>query len=207
MTKTNKTNKAHCNGCGGSCTSCSSIFDANVAGGKCSSIDANAYAQHTGEKETLDYGFYSNILKKPFERLDDLKKAEYVYNEEQKAKEEKAAAKKADAQKVEEAFKALNAARKAYKENLSQLTTEYSEALTDLKKAYDLGKKDITDKLAEAEDAYSKALKDFTDAHPEGYHITLKDGDFETTISGKGNLESDKSADVYSDIFRLIFGI
>ena len=134
-------------------------------------------------KETLDYGFYSNVLKKPFERLDDLKKAEYVYYEEQKAKEDKAAQKKADAKVVEDAFKALNAARKAYKEDLTALTKEYSEELEHLKKAYELGKKDIHNKLAAAEDAYSKALKEFTSKHDQ-YHVTLRDGDFETTISG-----------------------
>ena len=202
MTKTNKTNKTHCvSGCSGCSGSCSHVDTAKTA---YSNVDG---AQSAYEKTELDYGFYSNILKKPFERLEDLKKAEYVYNEELKAKEAKAAAKKADAQKVEDAFKALNAARKTYKEKLGQLTTEYSETLTELKKAYDLGKKDITSKLAEAEDAYSKALKEFTDAHPEGYHITLKDGDFETTISGKSNLETDKTSDVYSDFFRMIFGI
>lgn len=202
MTKTNKTNKTHCvSGCGNCSGSCSHVDTAKTA---FSNVDG---AQSACEKTELDYGFYSNILKKPFERLEDLKKAEYVYQEELKAKEERAAAKKADAQKVEDAFKALNAARKTYKEKLGQLTTEYSEALTELKKAYDLGKKDITSKLAEAEDAYSKALKEFTDAHPEGYHITLKDGDFETTISGKSNLETDKTSDVYSDFFRMIFGI
>ena len=202
MTKTNKTNKTPCvSGCGGCSGSCSHVDTANIA---FSNVDG---AQSACEKTELDYGFYSNILKKPFERLEDLKKAEYVYQEELKAKEAKAAAKKADAQKVEDAFKALNAARKTYKEKLGQLTTEYSEALTELKKAYDLGKKDITSKLAEAEDAYSKALKEFTDAHPEGYHITLKDGDFETTISGKSTLETDKTSDAYSDFFRMIFGI
>jgi hypothetical protein len=135
-------------------------------------------------KTSVEYGYFSKLLLKPFDSIEELQEAEEAYYAEQKAKVDKAATKKADALKVEDAFKALNAARKTYKEELGQLTTEYSEALTDLKKAYDLGKKDITGKLAEAEEAYSKALKDFTDAHPEGYHITLKDGDFETTISG-----------------------
>jgi uncharacterized protein (DUF342 family) len=162
-------------------------------------------------KETLDYGFYSNVLKKPFERLDDLKKAEYVYYEEQKAKEDKAAQKKADAQKVEEAFKALNAARKTYKAELSQLTEEYSVALTELKETFEFGKKDIHDKLAAAEEAYSKTLKEFTSKYDQ-YHMTLKDGDFETTISGSGNtskLAADlsKSFDPYTDIFKLLFGL
>lgn len=159
-------------------------------------------------KETLDYGFYSNVLKKPFERLDDLKKAEYVYYEELKAKEDKVAQKKADALKVEDAFKALNAARKTYKEELTQLTKEYSEELETLKKAYELGKKDIHDNLAAAEEAYAAELKAFTTAYPEGYHLTLKDGDFETTISGssKTNIKKPTNTGVF-DLFDYLFGI
>ena len=165
--------------------------------------------QNTGEKETLDYGFYSRVLQKPFERLDDLRKAEADYLAEQKAKELKAAAKKADAQKVENAFKALNAARKAYKEDLCQLTKEYSEELEDLKKAYELGKKDISNKLADAEDNFEKAHKEFTAAHPEGYHLTLKDGDFETTISGSKTVDNKVSDEAVNDVlelFNMIFG-
>ena len=152
----------------------------------------------------LGYGFYSNILNKPFERLDDLMKAEEVYFAEQKAKEDKAAQKKADAQKVEDAFKALNAARKVYKEDLTQITKEYAESLEDLKKAYELGKKDITSKLAEAEGTYQTALKEFTDAHPEGYHLTLRDSDFETTISESSN--GTPKANLANDIWNLFFG-
>ena len=180
MTKTNKKCNDNCN---------------------CSHADAKV----CDEKTTLDYGFYSNVLKKPFERLDDLKKAEYVYFEEQKAKEAKVSQKKADAQKVEDAFKALNAARKTYKEELTQLTKEYADALENLKKAFELGKKDIHDALVEAEDNYSKVLKEFTSKYPEGYHLTLKDGDFETTISGSSKIS--KTADPYADIFKMIFGL
>ena len=166
--------------------------------------------QNTGEKETLGYGFYSHVLKKPFERLDDLKKAEEVYFAEQKAKEDKAAQKRSDAKKVEDAFKALNAARKTYKEEFIQLTKEYSEELENLKKAYELGKKDIHNALAAAEENFEKVHKEFTAAHPEGYHLTLKDGDFETTLSGTKTTNTDaaiKSANDIVDLFSRIFGI
>ena len=169
----------------------------------CSHVDA----KQSTEKTVLDYGFYSNVLQKPFERLDDLKKAEYVYYEEQKAKADKAAQKKADAKKVEDAFKALNAARKMYKEDLTQLTKEYSEELENLKKAFDLGKKDIHNKLAAAEEAYSKSLSDFTAAHPEGYHVTLRDGDFETTISHQVETSETDHSDFFDDLFNILFRI
>lgn len=140
------------------------------------------------KKNTNDYAFYSKPLKQVFDSLEELRVAEAKHFAELKAKEAKAAAKKAEAQKVEDAFKALNKARREYKENMTQLTQEYSEALADIKKAFEVGKKDIHDKLAAAEDVYNAALKEFIAAHPEGYHVTLKDGDFETTISGSQHI-------------------
>lgn len=163
------------------------------------------------KKNTNDYAFYSKPLKQVFDTLEELKTAEAKYFNELKAKEAKAAAKKADATKVENAFKALNQARKEYKEDLTQLTQEYSEALANIKKAFEVGKKDIHEKLAAAEDAYNVALKEFIAAHPEGYHVTLKDGDFETTISGSTKTQPVKKVEnknelAMQDLFDLLFG-
>ena len=169
----------------------------------CSPVDAK---QAT---EDANYGYYSKVLKEPFDTLTELTEAEEAYYAKLKAKEAAAYQKKIDAQKVEEAFKALNAARKDFKEELTALTTEYSEELEHLKKAFELGKKDINDKLAAAEDAYSTALKEFTDKY-ENYHMTLKDGDFETTISGSKTTTTEpkkSSANVktLADLFDLMF--
>lgn len=192
MTKTNK----NCN----DCDACNHT-DAKVA-----TMKTDVKETKTFEKSDLGYSFYSNILNKPFKSLSELAAAEAAYLEELKIKEDKATKKKADAQKVEDAFKALNAARKEYKEKLTQLTTEYAESLENLKKAFDLGKKDIQSKLAEAEDTYSKALKEFTEAHPEGYHVTLRDGDFETTISGNIS-KINNHIENYMDIIKWAFGL
>ena len=152
------------------------------------------------------YSYYSRVLQKPFDSLNELTVAEAEYYEAQKAKEDKAAQKKADAQKVEEAFKALNAARKSYKEDITQLTKEYCQSLENLKKAFELGKKDISDKLAEAEDTFDKAQKEFTSKY-ENYHMTLKDGDFETTISKQTSGDTKTSTDFskIADLFDLFF--
>ena len=164
----------------------------------------------TTEKEDVkqSYSYYSRVLEKPFDSLKELCAAEQEYYDKLKAKEAAAAQKKAEAQKVEDAFKALNAARKTYKEALNQLTTEYSEALNDLKKAFELGKKDIHNNLAEAEANFAAAHKEFTAAHPEGYHLTLKDGDFETTISSqvsndtvKTGIDTTRIADIINTLF------
>lgn len=164
----------------------------------------------SARKADCDYGYYSKLLKRPFDSIEELKTAEAAYCAEIKVKEDKAAAKKADAQKVEDAFKALNQARKDYKEKLTQLTEEYSKALTDLKKAFEIGKTDIHAQLAAAEDAYKKALKEFTDKY-DTYHLSLRDGDFETTISGSSKTQDVKEVDPSQvnlfNIFDLFFGL
>ena len=162
----------------------------------------------TTEKETVNYGFYSKVLQKPFDSLSELKAAEDAYYGEQKAKADKAAQKKADAQKVEESLKALNAARKVYKEDLTQLTKEYAESLEDLKKAFELGKKDITSKLAAAEESFDKELKKFADTYGQ-YHFTLKGDDFETTISGGTKTVNEVKKPTttgFFDLFDWVFG-
>jgi predicted nucleic acid-binding Zn-ribbon protein len=162
------------------------------------------YLKMTNKKNHVEFGYYSKLLKEPFDSIEDLKAAEAAYNAKMKAKEDAAAMKKADALKVEDAFKALNAARKTYKENLTQLTKEYAESLDNLKKAFELGKKDIHNQLAEAEEAYQAALKEFADKHPEGYHLTLKDGDFETTVGKQTSENTPVKKPV--DLFDLFFG-
>jgi hypothetical protein len=153
-------------------------------------------------KTNVEYGYYSKLLKEPFDSIEELQEAEKAFYAKQKAKEDVAALKKADAQKVEDAFKALNAARKSYKEDLTQLTKEYAESLENLKKAFELGKKDIHDKLATAEDVYSAALKEFTTKY-DSYHVTLKDGDFETTLSKQTSENTLEKKPI--DIFDLFF--
>ncbi len=161
----------------------------------------------TNQNAEPTYSFYSKVLAKPFDTVEELFAAETAYYDKLREKEDKAAQKKADAKKVEDAFKDLNAARKDYKDNFTQLTKEYSEKLAELKNAYEFGKKDITDKLAKAENAYAAALKEFTRKH-EQYHITLKDGDFETTISSQADVNDAKPTADYSklfDIFDIFF--
>lgn len=148
---------------------------------------------NTEKKTNVGYSYYSRVLEKPFDSIEELTAAEAAHFEKLKAKEDAAAQKRADAKKVEDAFKALNAARKEYREKLTQLTTEYAEALENLKKAFDLGKQDIHNTLAAAEETWEKALKEFTDKYTQ-YHLTLRDGDIETTISGSSTPDNSAAA-------------
>lgn len=157
-----------------------------------------------------DFSYYSKVLKQPFDTLKDLIDAEKVYFDKLKVKEDAAAKKKSDAAKVEEAFKTLNIARKAYKEGLKSLTEHYTVDLQKLKSDFEASKLEIHNLLASAEDAYSTILKAFIDKYPEGYHLTLKDGDFETTISGgatenASTLNKSSAVPELSSIFDWLF--
>lgn len=152
------------------------------------------------KKSDRDYSYYSRVLKEPFDSIEELKAAEEAYYARLSAKEDKAAQKKADAKKVEDAFVHLNSMRKAYKDELTLITTEYAQSLSQLREDFDKRRQTLASKLARAEEAYSAELKAFTSKYPEGFHLTLKDGDFETTISG-GN-EVDSKAINLTDIFN-----
>lgn len=156
------------------------------------------------KKITNDYAFYSRVLNKAFDSVEELKEAEAAFKAEQKAKEDKAAAKKAEAQKVEVAYKELNAARKAYKEDLLAMTEAYQKALATLKADFESDKEKVQKVLADAEAKYAAALKEFTDKH-DNYHMTLKDGDFETTISSNRKATK-KEVGSMQDIIDLLFG-
>jgi seryl-tRNA synthetase len=160
-------------------------------------------------KKEQNYMYYSKVLNAPFESLDALRAAEDEHYAKLKAKEDKAAEKKADASAVEEAFKALNAARKTYKEDINELTKVYSQGLADLKEKFESSRKAIKENLAKAEDNYSKSLKAFIAKYPEGYHLTLKDGDFETTISGQSSGSNKATVKTGAakpvDLFDLLF--
>ena len=167
------------------------------------------------ENTTRHYSYYSRVLQKPFDSITELDKAETAYYNELRAKENKAATKKADAAKVEVAFKAMNQARRDYKENILKLTDLYQQELKNLKDNFESEKNRIKSALADSENAYSSALKAFTDKYPEGYHLTLKDGDFETTMSGTSTEASTTSSkttsgkkvdDSFNEIFKLLFG-
>jgi predicted O-linked N-acetylglucosamine transferase (SPINDLY family) len=151
------------------------------------------------------YGFYSRVLNKPFDSVAELQAAEDAYYEEIRAKEAMVDTKAADTRKVEEAFKALNAARKTYRENLEQLTDEYSEALANLKKVFETGRADQRSILVEAETNYSNALKEFTAKYPN-FTITLTDGDTKTTISNHAKASGAKKSDTaLLNLFDLLF--
>lgn len=121
--------------------------------------------------------YYSEVLDKVFETEKELKDAEKADAEEKAKKEEAKALVKKESSEVEDAFKTRNAARHAYNEKLVEARKTYNEALRKAKDEFEASLKESTEALEKAEADFDTRLKAFQKAHPEGYHITLKDGD------------------------------
>ena len=126
--------------------------------------------------------FYSEKLKKLFDTEKDLVAAEKVVDEENEKKKLASEQKKEEANKVEDAFKARNAARREYNTKLVEARKIYNDAIIAAKKSFNETLTTATDAKDKAEEAYNAALKEFT-AKYESYHMTLKDGDNVVTIS------------------------
>lgn len=141
--------------------------------------------------------FYSEKLDKLFDNEKDLIKEETAAEKAAAEKTKKAEAKRAEAKVVEDAFKARNAARLAYNKNVGEAKDVYTDGLKSLRSSFDAVVVAESKKLDEAEKAYDAALKEFIAKHPEGYHMTLKDGDNVIT------LHSDNKSFDFSNAFKV----
>ncbi len=153
-----------------------------------------------GETE-FSYGFYSRVLDKPFDTLEELRKAEQEFLAVEEAKKRAAEARKNKAAVVEKAFKELNAAKLVYNEEVTALYSELAKNIEAAKVAYNEGIKKSNEKLDTAQVTYNEALNKFIEEHPEGYHLTLKDGDNVVTIRSNNAAEATIGEDFTKKFF------
>lgn len=152
--------------------------------------------------------YYSEKLNKLFDTEKELVNAEKAQAAEETKKQKAAEQKKAEAKVVEDAFKARNAARREYNAKVVEARKVYNDAIVAAKKVFDDTITEITTNKDKAEEAYNGALKEFTDKHPEGYHMTLKDGDNVVTLSSSVNDKPvDNAAKEYSDFLKSLINI
>ena len=133
--------------------------------------------------------YYSEILDKKFDSVEELQKAEEAKALEEKAKAEKSEARKADSALVEKAFLEYRAVYKEYLKKSTELRVEYNKKLTEARDEYVKATEEAMKPAELAEEAYRKALNDFIAKHPEGYHITIHDGDDVITLSGQNTIQ------------------
>lgn len=151
--------------------------------------------------------YYSDVTKKLYDTEKELKAAEKIVAEEEAAKLEAAKNKKAEAKVVEDAFKALNAARREYNSKVMDARKAYNNALVEAKKAFNDMITEATNIKDKAEEVYNTALKEFTNKHPEGFHITLKDGDNVMTVSNSNDRSVDRMNSDFNSLIDSILNI
>lgn len=153
-------------------------------------------------QSTNEYGFYSKKLQKPFDTLDELIAAEEEVALAEAKKAEAATQKKADASKVEEAFKEMNAAKKAFNTTVDEASKIYAEEMKAAKDKYVATVDQAEVAYLEAEKKYKENLKAFSDKHGN-FHMTLKDGDVVTSISQQ-QAAVDPATEFLKSILRMI---
>ena len=151
--------------------------------------------------------YYSEKLNKMFTNEADLHNAEKALAIREQEKQNQSLDRKNDASRVEDAFRNLNAAKKAYSDKVSAAAKTYQEAINNAKLAYDNSIEGVEKNLNVAKTAYDTELKTFIDKHKEGYHLTLTDKDTGATetISGSSSDLVDKANhSVVDSLFDLI---
>ncbi len=151
--------------------------------------------------------YYSELTKQLYETEKEAIAAEKKLEAEKAEAAKKASAKKAEANKVEEAFKARNAARREYNTKVMDARKAYNTALVEAKKAFNDAVTEATNAKDKAEETYNTALKEFTDKHPEGFHITLKDGDNVMTVSNSSDRSTDRMDADFNSLIDSILNI
>ena len=117
-------------------------------------------------KKDLDssYGYYSKILNKPFDTLEELMEAETQYKEEQAKKEAAALAKRNAAAVVNAAIDAYEEGKVKCDAAIEQAYNEYKDKVAEAEKELAVLERDANEKI-------NKWLED----HPgEGFHYTYR---------------------------------
>lgn len=149
-----------------------------------------------------EYGFYSKKLQKPFDTVEELLAAEEVAELEELKKVERAAAKKADAIKVEEAFKKVNESKKAMNATIDEASKTYAEEMKAAKDKYIATVDQAEQAYIAAEKEYKEKLSEFSKAHGN-FHMTLKDGDVVSTVSRQSS-EVDPATEFLKSVLRML---
>ena len=121
--------------------------------------------------------YYSEVLDKVFETEKELKAAEKAKADEEAKKAEAKALVKKESDIVNVAFAARNAARHDYNEKVLEARKAYNDGVKALREKYEASLKEVTEARQKAEEDFEIKLKEFSKNHPEGYRLTLKDGD------------------------------
>lgn len=126
----------------------------------------------SADKQEDSYGYYSNLLKKPFATLDELKGAEAEYRKAHEAELKKSEERKAASKEVEEKINAMSQANAEAAVARRKAWKTYVAECQKAKEAYDKAVDEANAKVAEAHAEYERVLADFCKKHGP-YHQTI----------------------------------
>ena len=115
------------------------------------------------ETESCSYGFYSKLLKKPFDTVDELTKAEDEYNKAHALEIQKAEEKKSRAEEIKDAYAEFLKVREEAKKEVEAVETKANE------------------RVRAAKQNYLKLRDKFVDDYG-GYHMTYTNSDGEESF-------------------------
>jgi len=144
--------------------------------------------------------YYSETLNKYFDTEEECVKAEEELKAAEAKKAEAKALVKKEADVVNTAFVARNAARHEYNEKVLEARKTYNDKVRAAQEEYNKALEEVTTKKLEAEKEFDAKLKEFGKNHPEGYRLTLKDGDQVATYV---NQETKYNLDIWDDFDRI----
>ena len=136
-------------------------------------MEKNLNKNNNDEKNTDEtiYGYYSKLLNKPFDTIEELKSAEKEFKEEQAKKEAAALAKKTACNLVNTAIDLYEEGKVKCNEEIAKAYSEYKEKVSTAEKELAVLEKDANEKLNR-----------WLEEHPgEGFHYTYKSKDRKIT--------------------------
>ena len=135
--------------------------------------------------------YYSEILEKTFDTEEELVKAEKEHAEAEAKKAEAKALVKKEADVVNDAFVARNTARKDYNDKVIEARKLYNEKVKAAQEEFNKSLEEVTEAKNEAEKSFQAKLQEFNKNHPEGFRLTLKDGDNVVTYYNESKFNTD----------------
>lgn len=148
------------------------------------------------------YGYFSRLLNKPFDTLEELVAAENARREELAAKEDQKTRRKQDAELVGEAYKTLTSIKASTAKTIADARKQCALEFEEVRKKWSAVIEEADIAAAEAERLFHEALDTFLERYPEGYHLTLRGDNDETLTIDTRTLDT---VDMFNDIFNQFF--
>jgi len=138
------------------------------------------------------YKVYSEVLKRPFDSIEELEKAEAELVKKEEEKKLKSQEKKKAADLVQEAYK-----------NRQEVYKKAKEIIEEAKKSYIQVQKEAQELINKADAKYKEVLDSFLEKY-DNYHFTINDSNGITTFNYTTNTSDllNETFEIFNKLFR-----